>query len=296
MTLSIAEYAYQLERSGHSVAVDNSGTYWRRADGGALVRMPTMELSEPSPNEVNRILWTRRAPVVSYIAEPDETHPADAFLYLCRDRSYSLEKVPKNARLCIRKAISALQFGWLNQESLLQHGFPAFRDTRVRNGLSDSSLEAFRLNYGRWFDIPANGALGAWKDGALVAFFTTTTVDDWADIGGQSTNAGLAFSPNNGLVHHLLTYFLTERGLRAVSYGLSSIQEHSSAEGLHQFKIRVGFEAIPVRRIFVVHPLLRPFANRFSLAMGHGALRLLPGNRLLKKGCGMLARLIEANL
>ena len=293
MTLSIAEYAHELERGGQRVFVDASGSYWRRAEAGALVRMPPFETSAPNPMEIQEVLLRGHAPLVSYIVKADEGHPPNAYLYLCRDRSYALDRLPETVRRHIRRATKALRFSWIDRGNLLHHGLPAFQDAGVRNGLSDCTDEAFKAKFGRWFDNPANGVLAAWKDDTLVAFFITTAVEDWIEIGGYSSDMGLEFRPNNGLVHYLLTHCLTEWGFHAVSYGLSSVQEESKAAGLHQFKTKVGFEAIPVHRTFIPHPLLRPFANRFSLALGHGALKLLPGNRTLRKGCGVLAKLVE---
>jgi hypothetical protein len=254
--------------------------------------MPVFDLTNPNPKEIRRLLWSELAPMVSFVVQPDEEHPADATLYLCRDPSYSLDKLPKKVRFSIKKS-GSLRIEWLDGKSFLQHGFPAFRDSRARNSLADGTHEIFQLKFARWFQNPANGVLGAWHDGDLVAYFTTTAVDDWVEIGGQSTSAGRIFNPNNGLVHYLLNEFLVNRKFRVVSYGLSSIQESSNATGLHQFKVKVGFEAIPVRRVFVPHPLLRPFVNQLSLAVGHRAARYFPGNRALKKGCGVLARLVD---
>ncbi len=152
-------------------------------------------------------------------------------------------------------------------------------------------VSTFSLDIGRGSN-PAHRVLGAWKDDSLIAFFTVVAVDDWAEIGGHSTNAGLQFRPNNGLVHYILSHLLVENTFAAVSYGYSSVQEGSNAQGLHQFKTRVGFEAIPVHRAFVLHPLLQPFANRLSLAMARRVLKLAPANRILRKACGVLARVV----
>jgi hypothetical protein len=293
LTVSITEFANALNREGRTVSIDESGAYWRRGEGGSLVRMPVFDLSVPDPAKVDRLFHESHAPVISYVVEPDEHHPPDATLYLCRDRSYSMDKLGKKVRFSIRKS-EILRIEWLDKETFLKHGFAAFGDSRSRNGLRDGTREAFQQNYRSWFDNPANGVLGAWKEDCLVGYYTTTVVEDWVEIGGHSTNDGLIFNPNNGLVHHLLTEFLVERKIRVVSYGLSSIQESSKADGLHHFKVKVGFEAIPVRRIFLPHPLLRPFVSRLSLAIGHRAMHLFPGNRVLRKGCGVLARLIES--
>jgi hypothetical protein len=294
MSISICEYVNALKREGKNIPQDESGTYWRRGEGGYLVRMPVFDLSAPDPACINRLLRNDHAPMISYVVEPSEGHPANANLYICRDQSYSMDKLAKKVRFSIRKS-GVLRFEWLSKEIFLANGLPAFRDSCKRNGLTDGTSEVFQQKFRTWFNNPANGVIGAWKDDNLIAYYSTTAVDDWVEIGGESTNEGLMFNPNNGLVDRLLTEFLVERKFRVVSYGLSSIQESSNAEGLHHFKVKVGFEAIPVRRVFVPHPYLRPLINRFSLALGHRALRIFPGSRGLRKGCGVLSRLVHTS-
>jgi hypothetical protein len=120
-----------------------------------------------------------------------------------------------------------------------------------------------------------------------------TVVEDWVEIGGFSMDDDSRLRANNGLVHLVLTHFLVERGFRTVSYGLSSVQDSGDREGLHRFKLKAGFQAVPVARVFEVHPLLRPFANRLSLRVARLMLRAIPGNRRLRKASGVLSRLIE---
>jgi hypothetical protein len=135
---------------------------------------------------------------------------------------------------------------------------------------------------------PGHHVLGAWRVGTLIAFFTVTAVDDWVEVGGHSQHEGLQWRPNNGLMHCVLDYYLSCGRVRVVSYGLSSIQEGTNASGLHDFKLRVGFEAVPVHRAFSVHPYLKPLANPLSLKVATGLLTALPDNRWLRKACGAL--------
>ena len=101
--------------------------------------------------------------------------------------------------------------------------------------------------------------------------------------------------PNDGLSHFVLNYFLVEQRFKLVTFGLSSIQTESHWAGLHAYKQKVGFEAQPVHRAFVIHPLLRPFANRLALRSINFMTRVIPGNRLLKKGGGILASMLGKN-
>jgi hypothetical protein len=120
-----------------------------------------------------------------------------------------------------------------------------------------------------------------------------TEVEDWAEIDGCfSADALLKLRPNDTLLFSALSHYLVEGTCQVVSYGVSSLQAVSNMEGLHLFKKKVGFEARPVRRAFVLHPLLRPFANRLMQWSINTMLRFSPENRRLKKTEGVLASML----
>jgi len=288
-TASITEYATSLKRSGVHVVPGEVGTFWVRHESGAMVRFPKFHLAPPPAQDVQQTLWHGRAAIVSYLLEPDESHPANAWLYLCTDRAYALEKLTANARRDVRRGLRELKITPLTAEQLLAHGFPAFRDTRRRNGLNDGTIEEFR----RWFNglakIPEIVYLAAWKDKQLAAFADITEVDDWADFGCFSMDSLRRYTPNDALVYTVLSRYLIERKCRLVSYGLSSVQNESNAAGLHKFKLKLGFEARAVHRAFVPHPLMRPLFNRWTLWGVSTMLRFKPGERHLRKAQGVLA-------
>ena len=92
--------------------------------------------------------------------------------------------------------------------------------------------------------------------------------------------------PNNALSDFLLNYFLIKNNYNNVCYGLSSIQEEAITEGLHNYKVRVGFEAIKVNRMFLIHPYVLPFKELLALILKL-SLKVFPKNRQLKKANGI---------
>jgi len=286
---SLAEYTADLARSGIKVFPGASGTFWTRHESSAMMRRPTFELAPPTSDEVREILWRGRAAVASYLLEPDERHPANAWLYVCSDQDYALDKLAPTMRRNVRRGLKELTIAPFTSEQLLAHGAQAFCDTRRRVGLSDGTPEEFRRYFTIYASLPEVVFLGAWKDNELAAFLSITEVDDWAEIGCFSMDALLQYRPNDTLMYSALSRYLVERRCRVVSYGLSSIQAESNATGLHRFKMKVGFEARPVHRAFVPHPLLRLFVNRLTLWGVNTALRSRPGDRRLKKAGGVLA-------
>lgn len=289
-TRSLEEYAKDLATSGARVLPGSPGTFWVQYESGAMMRVPTFSLEPPAAQEVRSVLWRGRVPLVSYCLEPDDRHPANAWLYVSTDQQYALERLAPTVRRNVRRGLKELKIAPLTRTEMLTHGLQAFCDTRIRTGVSDGTPEGFHLYFGQ--DLPEQVYLGAWKDEQLAAFLTVREVDDWAELGCFSANALLQYRPNDTLMYTVLSHYLVKRRFRLVSYGLSSIQAETYAAGLHRFKTKIGFEARPVHRAFVPHPLLRPFANKTVLRGLNAALRLKPGDRRLKKAGGALAYIL----
>jgi len=289
---SMTEYAADLERVGVHVYPGTSGTIWTTHHSGTLMRRPTFHLEPTTAEEVRAALWRARAPVASYLLQPDADHPANSWLYLCTDQTYSLEKLSSVMRRNVRRGLSELHIAPLTAEQLLEHGAPAFCDTRRRAELRDGTPEVFRERFVPHATLPSRLVLGAWKDGNIAAFLEITEVDDWAEIECFSMDALLQYRPNDTLIYTALHHYLAERRYRVVSYGLSSIHAESNASGLHRFKTKVGFQTIPVHRAFVLHPLLRPLINRATLWGMKAAAQFRPEDNRLKLAYGALAYML----
>jgi hypothetical protein len=236
------------------------------------------------------VLWRERATVASYLLEPDEHHPANVWLYVCTDQTYALEKLSYTMRKNVRRGLRELIITPLTSDEVLAHGLHAFCDTRRKHGRSDGTPEAFRECFTNQASWPEITFLGAWKDNQLAAFLSIIEVEDWAEFYQiYSMDALLQDRPNDTLYYTALSHYLVERKCRLVYTGMSSLQAERNAAGLHRFKTKVGFEARPVHRVFVPHPLLRPFANRLTLWGINTALRFRPEDRHMKKAAGALA-------
>jgi hypothetical protein len=294
---SLSEYAADLSRNGVRVLPGGSSTFWTAYGPGALMRQPSFYLAPPPAGEIRRVLWRARALLASYMLEPDADHRANAWLYSCSDHNYGFEKLDRSKRSHARTGLRELCIAPLTAEQLLAQGAAAYCDTCRRLGLSDGTKEAFRQYITGLSRLPEYVFLGAWKDAQLAAFLVILEVDHWADIQGTfSMDVLRRYRPNETLLYTALHQYLAIRRYRLVSNGVSSLAEASNAAGLHQFKTEVGFEARPVHRAFVLHPLLRPLANRLTLRLAlqgvNTAAHCAPANRLLRKTSGMLSSVL----
>jgi hypothetical protein len=292
-TLSLAEYASELAKSGRRSISGEPETLWIRSETFGMIRFPTFQLTPPTRQEVSRVLWSAPAAVISYIVEPDARHPQNTWLYVCQDPSYNIETLSKPARRDARRATRGLVIAPLEWPVLLDKGWRAFSDTLARLRLSNSSPADFGRCYERFSRNPCHQVIGAWKEDSLAAFMTLFVVDDWVEIEGSFfAEAHKGLCPSNGLAHYVLDHFLVQRRFRTVSYGTSSVQEENGKTGLHAYKTKVGFKAQPAHRIFVLHPLLHPFVNRLTLRGINTVLYFMPKDRRLKKAQGVLASLL----
>lgn len=284
----------QTRRSLGQIITEGAGnTFWRDYGRRVVMRFPDPTLTPPSRSELSLALHKHRAYIASYNCEPDPTHPANAVLYLCRDHSYCLENLGTNARRDARRALRDLRIEAVDWNTLEDKGERAFRETRERFGLTDGTREHFQSRVGHFLRNPAHHVIAASHESNVLAFATVRLIDDWAEIEGMfSANEGRQHCPSNGIVHILLERCLRSLHCRWVSYGFSSIQDHSRADTLHQFKQKVGFEALPVHRAFVMRPWMRPAANALTLKIVRAAAHRNPSNKVLHAAEGMLSAML----
>jgi hypothetical protein len=292
--VKLVEYQQGMASTGLKTYLGSDGDVWLTHEMGTMIRFPTFKLHPPTADEFNILYWKFRTPAMTYTIEPDAKHPANTWLYIVPQGGYDQSKLDSAARRNVKRAQKNLRIEFVSWDSLLKNGVSAYCDTRTRVGLSDGTPEGFATHFKMLSQIPGHTILGAWHGESLVAFMSLILVDDWVEIQGLfSANQDLDSRPNDGLFAHALNLFVVERNVSMVSYGLSSSQQVSNAVGLHRFKMKVGFQAKPVHRVFAVHPLIRPMVNPLSLVTLETLQKLQPKNRKIKKATGMLDILVN---
>jgi hypothetical protein len=291
--VTLRDYVAGLRAAGIDVFDGKHGSYWVASADRVVRRLPAFDLSVADQAEVDRALAATGGLIASYVMEPTSGHPANSSLYLCDDHNYSLRQRASAMRRNVRRAMRELSISLLSPGDVMAHGERAFCDTRRRNGLDDGTRAGFRGYFRQTLSRPGRACLGAWKNGQLAAFVTIARVDDWVEVVGSfSMSSMLRYRPNDALLFTTLSHYLSRPDCRLVSYGLSSVQPDCSP-GLHRFKLKVGFRPKRVRRAFLLHPSLRPFANRLSLTAAYAALstalRVQPRDRRLKALTGVFA-------
>jgi hypothetical protein len=262
----------------------------------SMMRFPRFETGPLAPDELRQVLRTSGAKVLSYVLEPGPDRPANAWLYACIDREFDLKKLASSMQRAVRKGNRELVLGPISLAQVFAYGERAFCDMHHRNGIWGANAQQFRQQFTERPVSEGHVYFGAWKGDDLAAFFSVVEVEDWCEIDcSYSRDDYLPLHSNDALMYYVLHHYMRERQFRLASFGFSSVERTGKEAGLHRFKTKVGFSAIPVHRTFALHPLLRPFVNRATLAGVNLSLRAFPRSRVLKKAAGLLHCLLDRN-
>lgn len=269
---------------------------WIQYPRGALLRFP-LDCTEPiDAKACAGFLRRRGVRLLNYLVAPDERHPANCVHYVSRDAAYDLQKLGRAARQNVRRGLKSFDLRLCTWSEWAEKGFPAYAETEARHGYAADERH-FRRTVGRWDAQAFHEIWGAWRGGDLAAWLTVLKIDDWAmvDIVRSRTDA-LPGRPNNALLYLAGRQALVEERRRYVTLGTSSLQLGAHEESMHRYKVDMGYEAVPMCRVFVVPPLVRPMLesramsrvwDRISNAFPRsGPLRKLAGMSRLISGRG----------
>lgn len=296
--MNIKKYVEALRKDGHNIIYEGGDHYWINYESKSSARGPAFILDEPTKEEISKVFDKLKPLVLTYNVLPRSQDDSNSFLYITTDREYSLEKIDKNARRFTRIAQRNLDIKFTDWDNILSNGFQAYSDTRNRNGLSDGKIDNFKRIFTECKNNNAFKTIAAFEPGTnrIYAFLKMIVVDNWVEItSSYSESDYLNLCPNNGMFNAALEFYLAGGKADVVSYGVSSIQKDSKKEGLHNFKVRVGFEAKPVQRIFIVNPKYKFLFNGFTHKTSRILLKIFPSNRQLKKIDGVMNLILSEN-
>ena len=80
-----------MHKRGIKAFLGEGRIFWLVSERIGLGRYPETCFDAPSPGDMRSLLWRSRCLVANYVLPADDTHPANALLYMCTDRGYSTE-------------------------------------------------------------------------------------------------------------------------------------------------------------------------------------------------------------
>lgn len=286
---SLPELATHLSQAGLPCFLAANGSQiWIQGERAEMTRWPIHCLATPDPVLVRSLLRRRGVWLVSYLTAPDYEHRANCFLYACSSKSYRLSDLPGKVRNKVRRGLRSLTIRLITWDELVKYGGNADTEWAARHGYKREN-EALRRFADRRRNVPFYDIWGAWNDGELMACAGIYKADDWAAFEmGRSSRQGLRLAANNAIRYVATKYLIEHEKRRTVLSGVSSVRYPSSPLGLHKYKIGMGFDAIPVCRVFLPHWILRPlFSTRSMSRLWDRLAAAGPSSQTLGKVAGM---------
>jgi hypothetical protein len=254
-----------LELRGRRI-VRACGAVWYTVPGRFVMSLPYQTMLDPDPRELGRMI--RDAKVFGARFPSTNWTGLQSGLYILRRRSYDLASVHAKHRPRVRHAMERFEFRLADKQEMLTQGRDLNLATMARQGRYDPEFgepRAWATFVDAAFACTTGVAFPAVFAGSrLAAFMVTCREQRWLQILHQmSRQEDLPDFPN-----HLLTYTVTSQAaadpdLEAVCYGCQPLFE---ADGLHEYKLRFGYEFIPHRSAIQLHPTLQT-------ALGNGPAR-----------------------
>lgn len=223
--------------------------------------LPYQAMLNPNTEEVRRMIrdtgtFGARFPSLKW-------NGLDSGIYVMRKRNYDIGSLHAKHRPRVRRALECYEMRPAEKAELLDQGWVLNLSTMARQGRFDSEF-GDRRRWGRFveaaFSCPEVTFPAVFSGARMAAYMATCREDKWLHILHQmSRQEDLPNFPN-----HLLTYAVTKQAaadlsLEAVCYGYVPL---FAADGLHEYKLRFGYEMVPHCSAIQLHPALNVVLNQ----------------------------------
>jgi hypothetical protein len=247
---------------------------WYTVPGRFLMSLPYQSMLDPDPLEVHRMIretgaFGARFPSVSWSG-------LEGGLYVLRRGNYDIGSLHAKHRPRVRHALQCFEVRTAERAELLAQGGALNLSTMARQSRYDPEFGDRR----QWerlveaaFACPEVTCPAVFAGPRMAAYMVTCREGGWLHILHQmSRQEDLSNFPN-----HLLTYAVTRQAaadpsIEAVCYGYVPL---FAADGLHEYKLRFGYEMVPHRSAIQLHPALNFVLNRSAVRSGIRVLRRL---------------------
>jgi hypothetical protein len=233
---------------------------WYTVPGPFLMSVPYQRMLNPEPDALRRMI--REAGVLGARFPSLCWTGLESGLYILRRRPYDIGSLHAKHRPRVRHALQQFEVRLAEKAQLMEQGRALNLATMARQGRYDPEFGERQ----RWerlveagFACPGISFPAVFSGSRLAAYMVTCREQQWLHILHQmSRQEDLPNFPN-----HLLTYAITKQAasdtsLEAVCYGCVPL---FAADGLHEYKLRFGYELIPHRSAIQLHPVLEAVAN-----------------------------------
>jgi hypothetical protein len=259
--------------------LETAGALWYSMDGHLYRSLPLQRTFEPNPEELDEMLRFTRGLGANF---PSQIQPGlPNGLYICRHKDYDFGSVSRSFRCKLRRGLKQCEIRRV-EPAILDQAIQLNLDTMERQGRFDPEFgDPVRWKHfvAAVRQVPTMAVWAAFVNGRLAAYRITHREDGWLFVlYHMSRTEDLKFCPNHALDFELTREITRDRDLEAVSLGTMGLV---SKPGLHDYKLRLGYEVIPRNWAFRLHPALsRILASETLVKMANLAARIRPNDRL----------------
>lgn len=288
---SVDSFVEWLRRRGHRV-VRTESSYWYDQGPRVYQAFPYHWLIEPPEAELRGFLRQTKALALRYSTPLSASCGKLSYHVVFEGPSFDLASLPRQARQNVRKGMEFARVERISMTELMEEGWRLRSETLARQGRQQAEdLDWWRRVCMCAEDLPGFEAWGAIHEGELVSSMLAFACDDcYTFLLQQSASAHLKHGINNTIFYCITNQVLQRPEIRRVFVCLHSLDAPPDVD---EFKFRMGYTPKPVRQRIVVHPLLAPLFNRFSLSLVTRMLGYRPGNPTLAKAEGMIRFYVE---
>jgi hypothetical protein len=283
------QFAQFFARQGYGTVKTESG-WWYKIHPGCWQSIPYHQVAEPGPAEIRRLFFRHGALLIRFFpGSGPGTLPGHIWVREARD--YDLPAVESKTRNQVRRGLEKNELGRIDWTALGTAGWQLIQETAGRQArqadfADQRQWERYCAAAAGIEDFEAWGAFGA---GGLAAFLVGAQVGGYYYILHQaSRTADLKNYPNNALIYRVTKLKLNDPAIRAVSYGLESIED---TPGLRNFKHRMGFERRPLHQKIVINPLAPWLKSNAAKTVVLHLLKYYPQNNYLRKISALLQKI-----
>lgn len=177
--------------------------------------------------------------------------------YILKTDNYDLESIRKKTRTTIKKSLKTCEFKRPELNELIEEGLAINRDTLKIQKRKDkflSGADVWEKHISMFYYQPETKILAAYVNGKMIAYAIAYQMDGKHYFHLQHINRQYAtYYPMSGLMFRLINEIIAENGKIEISDGIESFVPMPS---LNKFKRYMGFERVPITRVYVLHPVL----------------------------------------
>jgi hypothetical protein len=243
-----------LELRGRRI-VRACGALWYTVPGRFLMSLPYQKMLNPQPEELRRMIrevgaFGARFPSLSWTG-------LGSGLYVLRRCDYNIGSLHVKHRARVRHGLQHFEVRLVEKAQLIDQGRALNLTTMARQGRYDPEFgepEQWERLVEAGFACPGVSFLGVFSGSRLAAYMVICREEKWLHILHQmSRQEDLSNFPNHLLTYSVSAQATADASLEAVCYGYVPL---FAADGLHEYKLRFGYEMVPHQSAIQLHPLL----------------------------------------